>query len=98
MNEDKYVIYQMTSTGLEKVIREIIQSEFKKLEEKITREPKVLSREDASKMIGYSPNTISSFVKNGLLPNRGKGKRILILESDLLKIPKKRGFVPENLD
>ena len=92
MYNEKQLIYQLNGKALEKIIREIIQSEFKILEERLKREPKVLSRQDAAKYIGVSPNTISEYVKQGLIPNRGLGRRINILESDLTKIPKKHGF------
>ena len=83
MTEQSKPVYQIDGN---------VRSEFKILEEKLMKEPKVLSREEAAKMIGVSPSTISQYVKNGLLPNRGLGRRINILESDLVKVPKKRNY------
>ena len=98
LNENSRLIYQLDSDDLENVLREIIQSEMKVLKEELKKEPRVLSRTEAADALGYSPNTISAFIKKGLLKNRGMGRKILILESDLMKVPKKRGFKYENLD
>lgn len=92
MRNPEQSIYIIDSTELEMILREIIRSELRGLEESIKKEPKILSRTEASKFLGYCPNTISEFVKKGIIPNRGKGRKISILESDLLNIRKKRNF------
>ncbi len=73
----------MTKNNLRDVIKDIFDEEFKKLEIKLTKKSKILTREDAAKFIGVCPNTISEYVKSGRLTNRGLGRKVLILESDL---------------
>ena len=97
MDNENQQVYLISGKALEDAIRGIIQSEFQLWAEKFKTEPKVLSREEAARELGVSPNTISEYIKRGLLPNRGMGRRISILESDLLKIPKKRDFNFENM-
>lgn len=97
MDSENQQVYLISGKALEDVIRGIIQNEFQLWEEKFKTEPRVLSREEAARIIGVSPNTISEYVKKGIIPNRGIGRRINILESDLVNIPKKRGLNFENM-
>jgi hypothetical protein len=75
--------YLLTGDTLEENLRTIIREELQILIHKINRESKMLTREDAAEKIGVCPNTISEYIKKGYLKNRGKGRRIMILESDL---------------
>lgn len=81
-NENKSM-YLLDGESLEEKLRTIIQEELQVLTQKINREPKILTRENAAEKIGVCPNTISDYVKRGQLKNRGIGRKILILESDL---------------
>jgi len=81
-NENKSM-YLLDGASLEEKLRTIIQEELQVLTQKINREPKILTRESAAEKIGVCPNTISDYVKRGQLKNRGIGRKILILESDL---------------
>jgi len=89
-------VYLIDSIDLDKILRDIIKSEFKILEERLMKEPRILSRTEAAKFIGVSSNTVSEYVKRGLIPNRGNGRKIMILESDLTKVSRKRGYTHWN--
>jgi hypothetical protein len=79
-------MYILDGHSLEEKLRSIIRQEIQVLSEKINREPKLYTRENAAEKLGVCPNTISDYVKRGQLKNRGIGRKILILESDLDRI------------
>lgn len=81
--QEKDPTYLLHEKSLETILRKVVRDEMATLERKLKRESKVLTREDAAERIGVCPNTISEYIKTGRLPNRGIGRKILILESDL---------------
>jgi excisionase family DNA binding protein len=83
MIEENSRVFFVTENNLREVIKDIFDEEFKKLETKLTKKSKILTRDDAAKLIGVCPNTISEYIKSGRLTNRGIGRKVLILESDL---------------
>lgn len=83
MIEENSRVFFLTENNLRDVIKDIFDEEFKKLEIKLTKKSKILTRDDAAKLIGVCPNTISEYIKSGRLKNRGIGRKVLILESDL---------------
>ena len=83
MIEENSRVFFLTENNLRDVIKDIFDEEFKKLETKLTKKSKILTRDDAAKLIGVCPNTISEYIKSGRLKNRGIGRKVLILESDL---------------
>lgn len=83
MIEENSSVFFLTKSNLRDVIKDIFDEEFKKLETKLTKKSKILTRDDAAKLIGVCPNTISEYIKSGRLTNRGIGRKVLILESDL---------------
>lgn len=89
MKVGKQPMYVIDSEDLESLLRDIVKSEFSILEEKLKNPPRILTREEAGIKIGVTKNTVSQYVKRGLIPNRGIGHKILILESDLESIPTK---------
>lgn len=72
---------------LTELMTEIVRKELKQLEERLTKPSRILTREEAAEVLGVSPNTVSNYVKQGLIPNRGVGRRILILDTDLQTAP-----------
>lgn len=82
-------MYVIDGEDLDSLLRDIVKSEFAVLEEKLRTPPRILTREEAGQKIGVSKNTISEYIKRGLIPNRGIGHKILVLESDLERIPSK---------
>jgi hypothetical protein len=89
MNTNRKPMYVIDGGDLESLLRDIVKSEFAVLEDKLRTPPKILTREEAGQKIGVSKNTISKYVKSGLIPNRGIGHKILVLESDLERISSK---------
>ncbi len=89
MKTDRKPMYVIDGEDLESLLRDIVKSEFAVLEDKLRTPPKILTREEAGQKIGVSKNTVSQYIKRGLVPNRGIGHKILILESDLETIPTK---------
>jgi hypothetical protein len=83
MKNENRPMYLLDGDSLEEKIRRVIREEIEGLAKKINRIPSVLTRENAAAKIGVCPNTISDYVKRGQLQNRGIGRKILILESDL---------------
>lgn len=83
MLEENNKVYFLTENNLRDVIKDIFEVEFQKLESKLSKKSKILTRDDAAKLIGVCPNTISEYIKSGRLTNRGIGRKVLILESDL---------------
>jgi len=81
---------------LTELMTEIVRNELKQLEERLTKPSRILTREQAAEILGVSPNTVSNYVRQGLIPNRGIGRRILILETDLSKAPGHKRFYNEN--
>ena len=65
------------------LIENIIDERFKIYESRMNSQSIALTREDASNMLKVTPNTISQYVKEGKLVNRGIGKKILFFKSDL---------------
>jgi response regulator of citrate/malate metabolism len=89
MKTDRKPMYVIDGEDLESLLRDIVKSEFAVLEDKLRTPPRILTREEAGNKIGVSKNTVSQYIKRGLIPNRGIGHKVLILESDLETIPTK---------
>ncbi len=89
MKQEIKPMYVLDGEDLESLLRDIVKSEFAILEDKLKTPPRILTREEAGQKIGVSKNTVSQYIKRGLIPNRGIGHKILILESDLETIPTK---------
>ena len=80
-NDSQMVLIQVNN--LRSVITSVIEEEFKKFETKLERKSKILTRENAAKKLGVCPDTISEYIKDGRLTNRGLGRKILLFETDL---------------
>jgi excisionase family DNA binding protein len=65
------------------MIEDILDEKFKVFESRLQSNSVALTREDASNMLKVTPNTISQYVKEGKLKNRGVGKKILFFKSDI---------------
>lgn len=69
--------------SFENLLRGILAQEIEKLSTKINKVPKLLTREQAANILNVCPNTISEWVKSGRLENKGIGRKILLLDSDI---------------
>ena len=76
-------VYLIKESSLRELLQETIRIEFKTLESRLEKKSRIMTREDAASKLGVCPNTISEYIKSGRLTNRGIGRKILILESDL---------------
>jgi len=47
---------------------------------------KNLTREEAAKELRITPTTLSKWVRAGVIPNRGKGRKMLFKTSDIEKL------------
>ena len=83
MYNENQSMFLLEGKTLEETIRKIIREEINMMIKTITREPKALTRQQAAERINVCENTISQYVKVGLLKNRGAGRKILIHDTDL---------------
>ncbi len=82
INENEPV-YFFTRPQLTEILEEVVRTEITKLENRLTKKGRTLTREESAVKLGVSPNTISRFINDGRLTNVGIGRKILINESEL---------------
>lgn len=58
--------------------------------EKMESKELIYTRDEAAKLLHSSPNTISSLVRQGILKNRGLGRKMLISSRDLERTVKNK--------
>lgn len=85
-------MYLIKGNDLEESLRSIIREEIELLSLKLNRIPKLLTRDEAALKLEVCPNTISEWIKSGRLSNRGLGRKILLLDSDLDGLSPRRYF------
>ena len=84
MNEGNGMMKVTLDTSpIYEMIASIIDDRFKIFENRIQSQSVVLTREEAANILKVKPNTISSYVKEKRLMNRGLGKKLLFLKSDI---------------
>ncbi len=83
MNIENGKIILIGLEDIREILKDIIAKEMNNLTSKLVKESKILTREEAAIKLNVCNNTISDYVKRGQLKNRGLGRKILILESDL---------------
>jgi hypothetical protein len=83
MNIENGKIILIDLEDIREILKDIIAKEMNNLTNKLVKESKILTREEAAIKLNVCNNTISDYVKRGQLKNRGLGRKILILESDL---------------
>ena len=76
-------IYQLDSNQLELVLAKLLDKKFDELIEKINKEEKIYTRDQASKILGVRPNTVSSYINKGILKNKGIARKVLISSKDI---------------
>lgn len=90
MNTENNQLVLISISNLEEVVRKIIRTEIEDFSNKITRVPKTLTRDEAAMKMNVNPNTISNYVRQGRLKNRGIGRRILLHDTDIESITTNR--------
>jgi excisionase family DNA binding protein len=81
LNNESLII--LNGSDFDDNLRKIIQEELASIMLILKRPTKTLTRNEAAKKLNVCPNTISEWVKIGRLKNRGIGRKILLMESDL---------------
>jgi len=84
MNEGNGMMKVTLDTSpIYEMIASIIDDRFKIFENRIQSQSVVLTREEVANILKVKPNTISNHVKEKRLMNRGTGKKLLFLKSDI---------------
>jgi Fic family protein len=90
MNIHERQIYQLDSNQLEWVLSKMLDKKFDELIQQINVQEVIYTREDVAKILGVRPNTVSSYIGQGLLTNKGVGRKILISSKEIDRILKKK--------
>lgn len=92
-NENRINQFLMVSYDeLKQIIVEIVREEREQTEKRIreSREVAAVSRNDASKMLSVSLNTLWRWEKDGYLVPKRVGTKVMYLKSDIEKLITKR--------
>ena len=92
MNIGETPVYQVNSTQLEWILQKILDKKFEEYIERSYKPEVIYTRDDAAKILGVRPNTISNYIDNKRLTNRGIGRKILISSLELDRILNKNRF------
>ncbi|MEY2921802.1 MAG: Helix-turn-helix domain [Bacteroidota bacterium] len=83
MNVHERPIFQLDSKQLEWVLSHLLDTKFENFIERINKPEVIYTRNEAAGILGVRPNTISSYLDQGLLSNKGVGRKILISSKDI---------------
>ncbi len=90
MNFKERPIYQLDSNQLEWVLSKMLDKKFDELIERINKPDVIYTRDEASGILSVRPNTISSYIEQGLLTNKGVGRKILISSKEIERLLDKK--------
>lgn len=90
MNIQERPIYQLDSHQLEWVLSKMLDKKFDELLQRINTPEVIYTREQAAKTLRVRPNTISSYIDQGLLTNKGLGRKILISSKEIDRLLNKK--------
>ncbi len=74
---------QMDADELLASIEKMFNKKVDEMMTKMESQEFIYTREGAAKLLHSSPNTISSLVRQGILKNRGVGRKMLISSRDI---------------
>ncbi len=77
------IFIQVDSGELIESIEAMFNKKVDEMMEKMESKEIIYTRDDAAKLLHSSPNTISSLVRQGILKNRGFGRKVLISSRDI---------------
>ena len=77
------ILLQVDSGELIESIEAMFNKKVDEMMEKMESKEIIYTRDYAAKLLHSSPNTISSLVRDGILKNRGFGRKILISSRDI---------------
>jgi excisionase family DNA binding protein len=90
MNIQERPIYQLDSNQLEWVLSNMLDRKFDELLQRINTPEGIYTRDEAAKNLGVRPNTVSSYIDQGLLTNKGVGRKILISSKEIDRLLNKK--------
>ena len=90
MNIQERPIYQLDSNQLEWVLSKMLDKKFDELVQRINKPDLIYTRDEAAKNLGVRPNTISSYIEQGLLTNKGIGRKILVSSKEIDRLLNKK--------
>jgi hypothetical protein len=90
MNIQERRIYQLDSSQLDWVLSSLLDKKFDELIQRINVREVIYTRDEAASILSVRPNTISSYIDQGLLTNKGIGRKILISSKDIDRLLNKK--------
>ena len=90
MNIQERPIYQLDSKQLEWVLAQLLDKKFEELIHRINTPEIIHTRDEAASLLSVRPNTISSYIDQGLLTNKGFGRKILISSKEIDRLLNKK--------
>jgi hypothetical protein len=90
MNFQERPIYQLDSDQLEWVLSTMLDKKFDELLQRINTPEVIYTREEAAKKLSVRPNTVSSYIDQGLLTNKGVGRKVLISSKEIDRLSNKK--------
>lgn len=90
MNIQERPIYQLDSNQLEWVLSKMLDKKFDELLQRMNTPEVIFTRDEAAKKLGVRPNTVSSYIDQGLLTNKGIGRKILISSKEIDRLLNKK--------
>ncbi len=90
MNIKERPIYQLDSNQLEWVLSEILDKKFEEFMNTLKMPDIIYTREEVAQILGVRPNTVSSYILQGLLTNKGIGRKILISSKEVDRLLKNK--------
>ena len=90
MNIQERPIYQLDSNQLEWVLSNMLDKKFDELLQRMNTPEVIYTRDEAAKILSVRPNTVSSYIEQGLLTNKGVGRKILISSKQIDQLFKKK--------
>ncbi len=92
MNITEMPVYQVNSSQLEWILQKILDKKFEEYIERSYRPEIIYTRDEAAKLLNVRPNTISNYIDNKILTNRGIGRKILISSKEIDRLLNKSTF------
>jgi hypothetical protein len=90
MNIQERSIYQLDSNQLEWVLSNMLDKKFDELLQRMNTPEVIYTRDEAAKILSVRPNTVSSYIDQGLLTNKGLGRKILISSKEIEQLLNKK--------
>ncbi|MHA8103792.1 helix-turn-helix domain-containing protein [Aquirufa nivalisilvae] len=90
MNFHERPIYQIDSKQLEYVLAELLDKKFDELLQRINTHEVIYTRDETAVILGVRPNTISKYIEQGLLNNKGVGRKVLISSKEIDRLLNKK--------